>query len=81
MVTMGLVGAEENAYSRRAVRHYVRAEVLRIMRELGDKIPQESIDAADSAFTHYSDQYRSLTASTTDDAGARAKVRIGSTPW
>lgn len=81
LVTLGMVDAEENAWSRRAVRSYVKAEALRIMRELGDKVPQDLIDAADDRFRNETDSYHSSTLSTADDSGDRPKAIVGITPW
>lgn len=81
IVTLGNETAEETALSRRAVREYARAEILRTMKDRGDHIPTADIEAAESRSERYTDQYQASTSSTDDDAGYRPKAVVTETPW
>lgn len=81
IVTLGNESAEETALSRRAVREYARAEILRTMKDRGDHIPNADIEAAESRSERYTDQYQASTPDPSDDAGYRPKAVVTGTPW
>jgi hypothetical protein len=81
VITLGDEEAQETALSRRAVREYVIAEVLRQMKLNGDMISLSDIQAADTRSQELTDAYRASTTSTEDDAYDRPRAFIGPTPW